>query len=87
MPFDERSRGFVWFFSFLTYFSNLEEEKTNDLVLLLDEPGTNLHAMGQTDFLRFIKERLANKNQVIYSTHSRSWSTWSGSTASAWSKT
>jgi energy-coupling factor transporter ATP-binding protein EcfA2 len=70
VPFDERSRGFVWFFSFLTYFSNLEEERTNDLVLLLDEPGTNLHAMGQTDFLRFIKERLAAKHQVIYSTHS-----------------
>ncbi len=70
VPFDERSRGFVWFFSFLTYFSTLEEERTNDLILLLDEPGTNLHAMGQTDFLRFIKERLAAKYQVIYSTHS-----------------
>ena len=70
VPFDERSRGFVWFFSFLTYFSNLEEEMTNDLILLLDEPGTNLHAMGQTDFMRFIEERLAAKHQVIYTTHS-----------------
>ena len=70
VPFDERSRGFVWFFSFLTYFSNLEEEMTNNLVLLLDEPGTNLHAMGQQDFMRFIEERLAGKHQVIYSTHS-----------------
>ena len=43
---------------------------TNDLVLLLDEPGTNLHAMGQTDFMRFIEERLAAKHQVIYTTHS-----------------
>ena len=70
VPFDERSRGFVWFFSFLTYFSNLEQEMTSNLVLLLDEPGTNLHAMGQTDFMRFIEERLAAKHQVIYSTHS-----------------
>ena len=70
VPFDERSRGFVWFFSFLTYFSNLEEEITSSLVLLLDEPGTNLHAMGQTDFMRFIEERLAPKHQVIYTTHS-----------------
>ena len=70
VSFDERSRGFVWFFSFLTYFSNLEEEMTNDLVLLLDEPGTNLHAMGQTDFMRFIEERLAARHQVIYTTHS-----------------
>lgn len=70
VPFDERSQGFVWFFSFLTYFSNLEEEMTHDLVLLLDEPGTSLHAMGQADFMRFIEERLAGKHQVIYTTHS-----------------
>ena len=70
VPFDERSRGFVWFFSFLTYFSNLEEAQLNNLVLLLDEPGINLHAMAQTDFLRFIDERLGQKYQVVYSTHS-----------------
>ena len=70
VPFDERSRGFVWFFSFLTYFSNLEEEEHGSLVLLLDEPGINLHAMAQKDFLRFMDERLAPKHQVIYSTHS-----------------
>ncbi len=70
VPFDERSKGFVWFFSFLSYFSTLEEEEDADLILLLDEPGLNLHAMAQRDFLRFIDERLAPKNQVIYSTHS-----------------
>ena len=70
VPFDERSRGFVWFFSFLAYFSQLEDEEEADLVLLLDEPGLNLHAMAQRDFLRFIAERLAPKHQVVYSTHS-----------------
>jgi hypothetical protein len=67
--FDERSRGFVWFFSFLVYFSQLEEGERN-LVLLLDEPALSLHATAQGDFLDFIDQRLATKHQVIYSTHS-----------------
>ena len=71
VPFDERSKGFVWFFSFLSYFSGLElEDENRSLLLLLDEPGLNLHAMAQKDFLRFIDERLAPKHQVIYTTHS-----------------
>ena len=70
VPFDDRSKGFVWFFSFLTYFSSIEEQEQCDLVLLLDEPGLNLHALAQHDFLRFIDERLAPKHQVIYTTHS-----------------
>ena len=70
VSFDERSKGFVWFFSFLSYFSHLEETEDSDLVILLDEPGTALHAMAQKDFLRFMDERLAPHCQVIYSTHS-----------------
>ena len=70
VPFDDRSKGFVWFFSFLTYFSSIEEQEQCDLVLLLDEPGLNLHALAQHDFLRFIDERLAPKHQVVYTTHS-----------------
>jgi len=70
VSFDERSKGFVWFFSFLSYFSHLEETEDGDLIILLDEPGTALHAMAQQDFLRFMDERLAPQCQVIYSTHS-----------------
>ena len=70
VPFDERSKGFVWFFSFLVYFSEIEELQNGDMVLLLDEPALNLHAMAQYDFLRFIDERLAPKHQVVYTTHS-----------------
>ena len=69
VPFDERSRGFVWFFSFFAYFSRLEAS-SNNLILLLDEPGLNLHAKAQEDFLMFIDERLAPTYQVIYTTHS-----------------
>jgi hypothetical protein len=70
VPFDERSRGFVWFFSFLAYFSELEAAKTSDLILLLDEPALALHAMAQRDLLRYMEERLAPTHQVIYTTHS-----------------
>ncbi|GAB2766852.1 hypothetical protein GCM10027039_30190 [Terrabacter koreensis] len=70
VPFDERSRGFVWFFSFLAYFTHVEEAANQPLILLLDEPGLNLHGTAQADLLRFIDERLAPKHQVIFSTHS-----------------
>ena len=70
VPFDERSRGFVWFFSFLAYFNKLEGSEENDLILLLDEPGLSLHGVAQGDLLRLIEERLAPNHQVIYTTHS-----------------
>jgi AAA domain, putative AbiEii toxin, Type IV TA system/AAA ATPase domain len=70
VPFDERSRGFVWFFSFLAYFNELEADGSTDLILLLDEPGLSLHGRAQEDFLRLVDERLAPKHQVLYTTHS-----------------
>jgi predicted ATPase len=69
LPFDERSTGFRWFFSFLAAFSKYLY--SNDpVILLLDEPGLGLHARAQKDFLRFIDERLGKRCQVIYSAHS-----------------
>lgn len=70
VPFDERSRGFVWFFSFLAYFNELEQNATQKLILLLDEPGLSLHGRAQQDLLKLIDERLAPKHQVLYTTHS-----------------
>lgn len=69
LPFGKRSKGFIWFFSFLAYFSDMKDVD-DDLVLLLDEPGLNLHAKAQNDFLRFINERLAPVHSVAYTTHS-----------------
>lgn len=69
LPFEERSSGFQWFFSFLSAFSEYERND-NPVVILLDEPGVGLHARAQADFLRFIDERLAQRCQVIYTTHS-----------------
>lgn len=69
LNFAERSAGFQWFFSFLAAFS--EFRNTSDaIVLLLDEPALGLHATAQGDLLRYIDERLAEKRQVIYTTHS-----------------
>ncbi len=63
-----RSRGFVWFFSFLAWYS--QQRKTQErLILLLDEPGLFLHASAQDDFLRYIEAELKD-HQVIYTTHS-----------------
>lgn len=70
VPFDERSRGFVWFFSFFAYFSNLDQQPNRRTILLLDEPGLALHATAQADFLRFIDSELSETHQVLYSTHS-----------------
>jgi hypothetical protein len=69
VPFAERSRGFVWFFSFLAYFNELEDTE-GDLILLLDEPGLSLHGRAQYDLLKLIDKRLAPRHQVIYTTHS-----------------
>jgi AAA ATPase-like protein len=68
--FDDRSRGFVWFFSFLVLFSQVRKSYGKDVIILLDEPGLSLHAKAQADLLRYIDERLKQDYQVIYTTHS-----------------
>ncbi|CAN5367830.1 ATP-dependent endonuclease [soil metagenome] len=74
-PFRQRSRGFVWFFSFLVWFDSVRHQlgtKPGDemnLILLLDEPGLSLHALAQADLLRYIED-LAEKHQVLFTTHS-----------------
>lgn len=64
----ERSKGFVWFFSFLAAFSEYADEDRR--IVLLDEPGMSLHARAQNDLLRYIEEQVAPYHQVVYSTHS-----------------
>ena len=68
--FDARSAGFVWFFSFLVWFSRMESIHGDNLIILLDEPGLSLHGTAQADLLRYIREELLPKYQVIYTTHS-----------------
>lgn len=70
LPLKNRSKGFLWFFSFLVWFNKLQGDKDTAYILLLDEPGLSLHAAAQKDLLRFIEERLTPEYQVVYSTHS-----------------
>ncbi len=69
IPLRNRSKGFNWFFSFLVWFKKIQEDKNSNYVLLLDEPGLNLHASAQADLLRFLED-LTENYQVIYTTHS-----------------
>jgi predicted ATPase len=66
-----RSTGFVWFFSFLAWYSAQKKQET-PLVLLLDEPGLSLHAKAQEDLLRYFEAEIASnqRHQLIYTTHS-----------------
>ena len=64
-----RSRGFVWFFSFLAWFDQ-QQRVGEPLILLLDEPGLFLHGRAQGDLLRYMEEELEDNYQVIYTTHS-----------------
>ena len=64
-----RSRGFVWFFSFLAWYSRIRRDDQN-VILLLDEPGLSLHAKAQGDLLRYFEEELRPHHQIIYTTHS-----------------
>lgn len=66
---EARSKGFQWFFSFYLVFLVESEEGHKDAILLLDEPGLNLHPTAQHELLGFF-ERLAEKNQLVYTTHS-----------------
>lgn len=68
-PLGSRSRGFVWFFSFLAWFDQ-QQKKEQPLILLLDEPGLFLHGKAQGDLLRYIEQELGERHQVIYTTHS-----------------
>ena len=68
LPLRNRSKGFIWFFSFLVWFSKVQQK--NNIIILLDEPGLNLHAEAQEDLLKYIDEELVPNYQVIYTTHS-----------------
>jgi predicted ATP-dependent endonuclease of OLD family len=69
LPLRNRSKGFNWFFSFLVWFKKIQEDKNSNYVLLLDEPGLNLHASAQADLLHFLED-LSENYQIIYTTHS-----------------
>ncbi|PYL09405.1 MAG: OLD family endonuclease [Verrucomicrobia bacterium] len=66
---DQRSEGFQWLVSFFVVFFAEAADRHKNAVLLLDEPGLSLHGLKQRDFRGTIS-RLAEKNQLLYTTHS-----------------
>lgn len=66
---DQRSEGFQWLVSFFIVFFAEAKDKHKNAILLLDEPGMSLHGLKQRDFRDTIS-RLAEHNQVLYTTHS-----------------
>lgn len=67
-PLGTRSRGFVWFFSFLAWYEDVKRQKQN-VILLLDEPGLSLHGRAQGDLLNYFETELSD-HQLLYTTHS-----------------
>lgn len=66
---ENRSSGLQWFFSFYLVFVTENAGEHNNSIILLDEPGHTLHPMAQKDLSVFFNS-LAEKNQLIYTTHS-----------------
>ena len=67
-PLSSRSRGFLWFFSFLSWYEDVKRQKQN-VILLLDEPALSLHGRAQADLLRYFETELGDL-QLLYTTHS-----------------
>jgi predicted ATP-dependent endonuclease of OLD family len=68
--FGTRSNGFQWFFSFFAAFSAYQDSD-EDVIVLLDEPGTSLHGDAQREFVDYIFNELGASKQTIYTTHSQ----------------
>lgn len=66
---ENRSSGLQWFFSFYLVFVTANAGEHDDCIILLDEPGHTLHPMAQKDLAVFFNS-LAEKNQLLYTTHS-----------------
>ncbi|HEX8212578.1 MAG TPA: AAA family ATPase [Longimicrobium sp.] len=69
---DQRSKGFLWFLSFYLRLAAAHKKVPNSTrILLVDEPGSYLHARAQRDILHLFEDRLAAGGQrIIYTTHS-----------------
>ena len=69
IPPSDRSDGFQWYLSFYATLLN-DAGISNETILLLDNPGLELHLDGQRDIKRFLEEKVSLDSQVIYVTHS-----------------
>ena len=67
---DYQSEGFKWFFDFYFNFICTGDLKWGDIILM-DEPGTNLHVRGQEELRKYLKEFAKEQGLTfVISTHS-----------------
>ena len=71
---EQKSAGFRWFSAFHLRLRSLmkegvEKTKNTRFVLLIDEPGQNLHDVAQKDVKKILEETSEKNIQIIYSTH------------------
>ncbi len=66
---EQRSAGLQYFFSFYLIFIVESGDTYQDSILLLDEPGIELHPTSQINSVKFF-EKMSTKNQIMFSTHS-----------------
>lgn len=64
-----RSRGFQWMFSFACLLRYLED-RHDQLIVLLDEPGLSLHGDAQRQLVGLIRKQSESAKQFVYTTHS-----------------
>jgi predicted ATPase len=66
----KRSEGAIQFFRIsMMLYARRMKQPGNSFIYLFDEPGVYLHPQGQRDLMQ-VFERIADENQLIYSTHS-----------------
>ena len=68
----DRSKGFLWFFNFVMKirYNPKGTGNTSDVIYLLDEPGSFLHAAAQERLCKMLKSISRKDGEVIYCTHS-----------------
>lgn len=69
MSYEERSQGLKWCFN--TYVKMQSENlNNNNVVYVMDEPGTKLHVNAQKELIVLFKNLTTKENQIVYTTHS-----------------
>jgi len=63
---EQRSKGFQWFLSF---YLRINAQKSDNNFLIIDEPGTHLHANAQKEILKILEKEIVQDMQIIFSTH------------------
>lgn len=64
----QRSKGVRWFISFFLTLK-ATAKKSSDRLILIDEPGSNLHAKAQQDILKILESEKQHL-QILFATHS-----------------